>query len=422
MNCKNIISSLVRIPFVLFKEPRYFLYRVKYILLSPVYQRFILPIKVRKVRKKSIIDVLFVLNELGCWKTETLYLKMLKHSRFNPKLLLVPAEETPEALDVLRNYLNEKGYLYEDVSESSYKKQFQTDIIFYQKPYDNVMNNKYFYLYHLDKLFCYVLYGFRNRNYPKIKNVKFVKFVWQFYAENSKVIEESSSVFSTKGRNLINTGLSFMDDLLLDKESYQNPWKDCGTKKKIIYAPHHTIVSDIYEYSTFLDYCDFMLDMAEKYKDKVQWAFKPHPVLKGKLINYWGEEKTNAYYKKWETMENSQISSGEYMGLFKYSDAMIHDCGSFRLEYLYAGNPVMFLYKGNPVSDYMNWQATEALNLHYKGYNKQDIENFILNVINDKDPMKGQRQNFVDNYLTPPYGKTACDNIINAILGQEEFS
>ena len=308
MNCKNIISSLVRIPFVLFKEPRYFLYRVKYILLSPVYQRFILPIKVRKVRKKSIIDVLFVLNELGCWKTETLYLKMLKHSRFNPKLLLVPAEETPEALDVLRNYLNEKGYLYEDVSESSYKKQFQTDIIFYQKPYDNVMNNKYFYLYHLDKLFCYVLYGFRNRNYPKIKNVKFVKFVWQFYAENSKVIEESSSVFSTKGRNLINTGLSFMDDLLLDKESYQNPWKDCGTKKKIIYAPHHTIVSDIYEYSTFLDYCDFMLDMAEKYKDKVQWAFKPHPVLKGKLINYWGEEKTNAYYKKWETMENSQIN------------------------------------------------------------------------------------------------------------------
>ena len=424
MSSSNISTFTARIRKItqkIFRDPFFLILRVKYAIYAPLYQCFILPQKVQIVRNKSVIDVLFVLNELGCWKTETLYQKMLTHPRFRPKLLLVPAIETPDALDVLRSYLDKKGYRYEDVIESSLKKQFQSDIIFYQKPYDTVMNYKYSYLNNLDKLFCYVLYGFRNRDYPQIKKYRFIKVIWQFYAENNKVIEESVPVFSTKAKNMVNTGLPFMDDLLLDKSHYIDPWKFCGAKKRIIYAPHHTIVSDIYEYATFLDFCDFMLEMAEKYKDKVQWAFKPHPVLKGKLYTVWGEEKTNDYYRRWELLENCQIAQGEYMGLFKYSDAMIHDCGSFRLEYLYTGNPVMFLQKKEPIFDYMNWQTTEALNLHYKGKTNKDIEDFIINVINGYDPLKEKRNHFVDNYLTPPNGKTACENIINAILGQGEY-
>lgn len=424
MNQSSLLARIIVFPFTMLRDPQYVYYRMKYLLMAPFYQSIILPIKVKRLRKKSVINVLYVLNELGTWKTETLYLKMLEHLRFNPRLLLVPGKETPEAIEVLKQYLDSKKYKYEVINDngSAYKKQFDTDIIFYQKPYDKVMDYKYTYLYHLDKLFCYVLYGFRNRNYPQIRNYRFVKVIWQFYAENEKVIEESIPVFSTKGKNLVCTGLSFMDDLLLDKSFYPNPWNDYGNKKKIIYAPHHSIVSELYEYSTFLDYCDFMLEMAVKYKDKVQWSFKPHPVLKSKLYELWGEDKTNEYYKRWEEMNNTQVASGDYMGLFKYSDAMIHDCGSFRLEYLYTGNPVMYLYKGNPVSDYMNWESTEALNLHYKGYNKEDIERFINDVIKGYDPLKTQRDSFVSTYLTPPNGKTACENIINAILGQEEYS
>ena len=42
------------------------------------------PQKIRNVRKKDKIKVLFVLTELGPWKTEILYLTMLKHPRFEP--------------------------------------------------------------------------------------------------------------------------------------------------------------------------------------------------------------------------------------------------------------------------------------------------------------------------------------------------
>lgn len=419
---ENILTRVKRLSCILVRDPMYFYYRIKYVILSPFYQNIIIPPKVRKVRKKDVISVLFVLNELGSWKTESLYNEMKKHPRFNVKLLLIPAMETPEALVVLERYLQDRGYEYEkNRNDSQWKKQFNSDIIFYQKPYDGVIEDKFFFSYHTKSLFCYVLYCFRNRNYPKLKKIRFIKCIWQFYADNKKVIEESVPVFSTQAKNYINTGLPIMDDLLLDKGHFVDPWKKCGVKKRIIYAPHHTIESDIYEYATFLDYCDFILTMAEKYKDKVQWAFKPHPVLRNKLYKVWGEDKTNMYYEKWESLSYCQLSSGEYMGLFKYSDAMIHDCGSFKLEYLYTGNPVMFLQKKEPVFDYSNWQTVQSLKLHYKGYNEKDIEGFIVNVINGKDPLKIERQAFVDEYLTPPNKKTASQNIINAILGKEEY-
>lgn len=419
----SVISRLTRQLHILFQEPSYYYYRIKYTIISPFYQSIFLPNKVRKVRNKRVIDVVFVLNELGSWKSESLYNAMKNHPRFKVRLLLIPAKETLGAIDILKRYLEEKGYGFDIIqpNDKYWREKFETDIIFYQKPYDGVIEDKYFFSYHTKSLFCYVLYCFRNRNYPKIKNIRFIKYIWQFYADNQKVIEESVPVFSTKAKNYINTGLPIMDDLLLDKKSFEDPWKKCGDKKRIIYAPHHTIESDIYEYATFLDYCDFILDMVEKYKDKVQWAFKPHPVLKEKLYKVWGKEKTDEYYSKWENMCNTQLSLGEYMGLFKHSDAMIHDCGSFKLEYLYTGNPVMFLQKKEPVFDYTNWQTEQSLNLHYKGYNESDIEHFIVNVINGNDSLKCERSAFVDSYLTPPNKKTACQNIINAILGEEEY-
>lgn len=407
----------------IFVSPKLFFLRIKYIhILAPFYQSVIIPRKVKRIRKKEKIDVLFVLNELGSWKTESLYLRMLQHNRFIARILVVPTLNADYSTPVLIKYLDSKHYQYHIANkDESIKEEFIADIIFYQKPYHNIIDERYFYLYHMDSLFCYVLYCFRNRNYPQIKTYDFINFIWQFYAENSKVIEESIPVFNTKAQNMVNTGLPFMDDLLLDKAHYIDPWKKCSKKKRIIYAPHYSICSDIYEYSTFLDYYEFMLSMAEKYCSQVQWAFKPHPLLKVKLYDLWGKQKTDEYYSKWILLENSQIAEGEYMGLFKYSDGMIHDCGSFKLEYLYMKKPVMFLYKRKPEFDYTNWQTEESLKLHYHGKNKEDIENFIVNVIRGIDPLKEKRIEFLDNYLTPPYGKTGCDNIINAILGEAEY-
>ena len=164
-----------------------------------------------------------------------------------------------------------------------------------------------------------------------------------------------------------------------------------------------------------------MLEMRDKYRDKVYFVFKPHPSLRNKLYEYWGAEKTEAYYSRWENPGVSHIEEGKYLSLFKHSDAMIHDCGSFTIEYLYTGLPVMYLVRGESHTDNMIPYAKEAFDLHYKGFTRVDIERFIKDVIAGKDPRAEERRVFYEKNLLPPHGKTACENIINAILGQEEY-
>ena len=97
---------------------------------------------------------------------------------------------------------------------------------------------------------------------------------------------------------------------------------------------------------------------------------------------------------------------------------MIHDCASFTIEYLYTDKPVMYLLRDEHHEDNLIPYAKEAFDFHYKGRSQKDIESFILDVIDDVDPLKEKRAQFKDKNLLPPNGKTAWENIIDSILGE----
>ena len=98
-------------------------------------------------------------------------------------------------------------------------------------------------------------------------------------------------------------------------------------------------------YGTFMRTGEILLEMAEKYRGRIQFAFKPHPNLHYTLCQHpqWGKQRTDAFYAKWREMPNTQFEDGAYADLFMQSDAMIHDCGSFIQEYLFADKPCMYL-------------------------------------------------------------------------------
>ena len=73
-------------------------------------------------------------------------------------------------------------------------------------------------------------------------------------------------------------------------------------------------------------------------------VFKPHPMLKSKLFRTkLGKAKTDDYFHFWETQSNTQFNDGEYIELFKQSDAMIHDSGAFLAEYIFTDKPSLTL-------------------------------------------------------------------------------
>lgn len=395
----------------------------------PLY-KISLPHKIIRLRNKQIINTIFIIEELGTWKTENLYKLMLSNSRFSP-LLVIPhfTDSKEEKTKQITSYLDKNKYHYVVLKDKEKINDIVlADIIFYQKPYEYGMrtpgecglNNN------LNALFCYVRYAFNTINkgeeVKRLYNLRLYNCAWQIYYENEASLNGLEFVIDNHARNSVITGIPIMD--ILSQKDFPNPWKQQTTsKKKIIWAPHHSIPSDnnILHYSTFLQYHNYMLTIADKYKESIQFSFKPHPLLKDNLKKIWSEKKIENYFNEWNNRDNTQIIEGDYWGLFFHSDAMIHDCGSFTIEYLFSNKPVAYLENSPNHSDNMNDFGKNAYDLHFKIHNEKEIDRFIINVLNGKDSVKSKRELFIQQYLTPPHNKTASQNIINAILGVEEY-
>ena len=109
----------------------------------------------RRIRKKDKIKVLFILAELGSWKTERLYCKMKEHPRFEPILGVTTSIEVPGSKTALVSYLQKKGYEFIDLDENGNSiGKINPDIKFYYKPYEGSFPYQHRFLRHLKSLTC----------------------------------------------------------------------------------------------------------------------------------------------------------------------------------------------------------------------------------------------------------------------------
>lgn len=388
-----------------------------------IYRRTI-PRKVNELRKKDKIKVLFIVSEASKWKTEYLYLAMKDHERFDPIIGITlktdnkPSESAKSLLHLI-SYLESKKYDYVELIREDYIKTYlKPDIIIYSEPYSSTILRGYNYLHNLNCLFISITYGFHSvllpfNHFGGIKDV-----AWFDCYENNSTAEDAKNYIKGKRKNILVTGLP-MSEIFLKYKPILKPWKNNDNRKKIIWAPHHSIgfKYETITYGNFLKIAESMRNLSEKYKEKVYWAFKPHPLLKYKLELIWGPEKTNEYYSYWQNSDHSQLEEGEYVDLFMQSDALIHDCDTFTIEYLYVNKPVMYIFNNSNHNDNLNSFAKESLKIHYSGYSIEDIREFIDKIVNDTDPLKHERCVFFNTKLNISLGREASNNIISAILG-----
>lgn len=368
--------------------------------------------------KNEPIRVLFILSCLAKWKTESLYVAMTRHPKFEPIIGIsfthtdFPSEIADKTTN-LESYLRIKGYNYIELSLLNMSGGIKPDIVFYNEASTADDFVKAF----PNALFCYVCYCFATAIEKSLLNSYYQNACWLYFVENKMLIDYAKSLMDNKAVNMIPTGLPMVDELTKDKSEFIDPWKEQACpKKRIIWAPHHTIEEGGggLHFSTFMDIAEDMLEIAERYSDIIQFAFKPHPVLRTRLNIAWGKNKTDDYYNKWATLSNTQLEEGDYVGLFLHSDAMIHDSASFIVEYLYTNKPCMFLVNGR--DHHLNKFAKMCYDQHYLGKSKGDVIQFITDIINDVDSRKKERLDFINENLLMHNGETACGNIINEIL------
>ncbi|MGN0835459.1 MAG: hypothetical protein ACI4QA_06510 [Candidatus Spyradosoma sp.] len=384
-----------------------------------------LPILLRRARGKKTLKVVFTAWNVSMWKYHSVYRLMEKHPRFDPVVVLTPSPGFPlEArerdLAEMRKVFSERGYrihptIFWDERRLVFDKSVKADILCFTQPYFPKNLTRFTW----NKIFCYCPYGFPSAAAEKWQHNNFMQNVaWKIFHERQETIEAAKTCTLNKAKNCVAVGYSFGDELSAERAE-RNPWKlQSGTPKRVIWSPHFSIADNaIFHLSNFLRLHEAMLELAEEFRGKIQWAFKPHPFLLPTLSKpeFWGRERAEAYFEKWKNMPNGQVELGAYADLFASSDAIVHDCGSFTIEYLYTRKPAMYLRIPGCERN-ADDLGNEALSCYYQGSEKAQIRRFLEDVVlGGNDPMRERRERFYEKYLKPPHRRSVAQNILDEI-------
>ncbi len=367
--------------------------------------------KIKKTKQKKEIRVAFVVNFGSAWKLDCLYELMQNDPHFSPCIIIAPiigqnSDWSQSEVSAVLNYHQDRnreiyvGEVDDDFNRNLLEK-IAPDIVFATNPFALVPTSLHFEL--IEKyLVCYVPYHMEVGRYGGDQaqyNSLFHNSVWKIFSPHSVSLKTFQDVQIRQGENVIVTGYPGIEKLISPSSSQDKAWKP-GVGKKIIWAPHHTIDTPSLPYSNFIEFAEFFKSLAGEYSGRIRWCFKPHPLLFPKLLNHpnWGEERTTSYFEFWREHESSQVETGEYIDLFKESDAMIHDCGSFLAEYLYVDKPVLYMWSSPNVTSFFNDFGLKALSACSRADDETHIRNFIENLIAQEDDMQLSRKSFLQEW------------------------
>lgn len=387
---------------------------------------------IEKIKTKKRIRVVFLVMHKSMWKVDPVFQKMLTDPFFEPLILVCPyifygEERMWDDMRECFDYFEAKGY----PSYLSYKHQerrwisldeLAPDILFFTNPH-NLTRNEYYEGAYSNYLSCYIPYFILTTTHGRdnsIYNQFFHNSMWKIFMPHQFSMDCAYAISANNAQNCMLTGYPACEVFLKNQCGKKEAWKvQLRPKKKIIFAPHHTIHESELKLSNFLAVAENMVVYAERYKDDVQWSFKPHPILKSKLYEHplWGVVKTDRYYNYWASQEFTQYDDGEYSGLFLQSDAIIHDCGSFIAEYLFVQKPCAYIaINGEIQLRSINQFGKIALNSYVKIESVDDLEIFIVSIKNGDISINEDHRRFYSAYIAPFYlNSNPTTEIIEAI-------
>lgn len=392
----------------------------------------ILKRRAHAIGKKDKIEVVFFAVNVAMWRCQGVYDLLSKDKRFNCHVVLTvtkafTTEQQAKDLQQMREYFGSKGIDFVDFDEQEgvgydVKGLIDPDILFYPQPYSymNPWNHDFF--QYTKKLLCYIPYGIHTVEGGNMSfDLPFHNLAWRIYYPFQIDKDNAAAVARNHAKNWVVSGYYMLDKYL--SQDAVDVWKIKDRSiKRLIWAPHFSITPEstfLKMRSNFLWMSQLMLDVAQKYQGRLQIAFKPHPRLVHELYSHpdWGIEKTDRYYEQWAALENTQLETGDFVDLFKTSDAMIHDSGSFVSEYLFVNKPVAFV-----TNDFDKMRAEHSvigrgcLDQHYIVGNEDEVINFIDDVVlGGQDSMQAQRTEFFETVLRPKVKGSTSQFIVDDI-------
>lgn len=365
-----------------------------------------------KAQKGEKIRVAFLVLYKYSFSSLPIYQLMAKDNRYETSIIAIP--DVQRGIKHLREeYINTIHELKEiddnvlegyDVKLDEYLDiSNKYDLIFFNNPYKGMVAPVHSIEHFLNEnvLTFYVNYGFFTLKYGhEILKTDFYNYVWKVFIDSKENMQDLKKFEPIKGKNGVVSGYIKMDSLAKAKARKKE-------KKQILICPHHTVSgwtgTRLLALSNFQKYAEFILELPEKYPE-IDFVFRPHPLLFYNLVstNIWSKEKKEHYIERINKIPNIIYdTASNYFDTFANSDAIIHDCGSFIAEYLFTEKPCCYMLKDKTQihNDFLP-MGQECLKHYYKAYEKEDIYQFIDEVIiQEQDPLKKEREYFSRHHL-----------------------
>lgn len=354
-----------------------------------------------KVQMGGKVKVFFMVHDAAVFGCASVYRAMERDSLFDPYVFVVSRRDVgykPFYDDVVKDvdFFEEKGYrvisAYDEQHNPRDLHVLNPDILFYDLPkMYGPGGNFYFRLDQLNWEFltCYVPYGLLmvDSFYYHYHTVC-IRETWKYFMDTPASFKRISADGEFNGFNTVLSGYPKFDDYYTDIRNEDLPLKLQNDNRTVIYAPHHSLgISN--NFATFDLYKDLFLDLLDKHPD-INFVFKPHPLLPFQIRSRnrrgrstFSYEDYLAYMEKWDSMPNGIcLTQGDYIKIFRRSDCMITDCGSFIGEYFPSLNPCLYIF--NPrkerQEDAYTPLAKEILDNYYVCRKMDELEHYIEEV------------------------------------------
>lgn len=390
----------------------------------------------KRIARREEINVHFHLYDVSMWSCDELYRLFEQDNRYKASVVIYrDGVFAPSSIDKYKatvKYFKDNGF---DVVETYHdggivqKTDIQkADIVFRLTPYKlkpwslDILNSS------LDSLLIYIPYSLTindyHQNHDIIYNQPGMNLSWVFFCEHELYYNVQSKYSKIGNFNLVTSGYPKLDEFY--SSNYTNPtsiWKisndiDPDTVKKIIYAPHHSILGNTIGFSTFHQNYMEIYEYVKSHPDSTSWVIKPHPLLRTASVAagvFKSIDEYDRYLDMWDELPNAKtVRLGTYNDIFATSDGMITDSVSFITEYQYVKKPLLLLTRETQLFNEVG-EMIKTILYQVPGDDMEGIFNFIDDIlINENDYMKPLRDEFFNKYLdykTHNNGKLASEFI-----------
>lgn len=360
-------------------------------------------LRIKNKIKNEPLNVLFFVDDISKWKTQSLFDLMISDKNFNPIIAIAGLYPIiNDKYNEIVNFFEKKGMPIVNAYKIKngiidINPDLKPDIVFYQQPWGHEKCINPELMAELGFVTCYVPYYVPN--YSSLQadcQLNFHRMLWRYFTLNHewRDLFRKCTFEMFRAGDFISTGHTMLDFYYqIDSGLRKIPQKE----NMVIYAPHWSFNHPLNfpdqseNMSTFLSNGKEILLYAQQHPE-IKWIFKPHPRLKQALIDckVMTSKEVEAYYNAWKLCGDVCLD-GNYMELFMKSKAMITDCGSFLTEYFCTEKPLIHLISSHSTMIPLDVNK-EMFEQFYKVHNLDEMyHSFDSILLKDEDPMHDQR-------------------------------